>query len=257
MESDPVLRFSSRVSDYVRYRPSYPPEIPAFLARECGLQPESTVADIGSGTGLLAGLFLDFGCRVIGVEPNFEMRQAGERLLANFPRFRSINARAENTGLPVASVDFITAGQSFHWFDAEPTRHEFLRIAKPPGWVVLVWNEREVEGPFLEKYEALLQEYSPDYAKVDHRRVGDEALDAFFGKGRWALANFANTQVFDLEGLLGRLRSSSYAPSPGEPRYDVLIREVTALFHDRSEGGKVVIRYRAKVFYGTIAAERK
>ena len=91
---DPTTRFSSRVEDYARYRPSYPAELVPFLERECGLRPGMTVADVGSGTGLLAELFLTFGCQVIGVEPNREMREAGDRHLGAFPGFRSVNARA-------------------------------------------------------------------------------------------------------------------------------------------------------------------
>src|ERR1017187_1373940 len=87
MSSDPTQRFSSRVEDYIRYRPSYPAEVIAFLERECGLTSQSRVADIGSGTGLLSELFLRFGGEVDGVEPNAEMRAAGERLLAGWPRF--------------------------------------------------------------------------------------------------------------------------------------------------------------------------
>ena len=118
-EPDPTLRFSSRVGHYERYRPGYPKELAALLARECGLEPAARVADIGCGTGLLARVFLEFGCEVTGVEPNPEMRQAGERLLAGQPRFQMAGGRAEATGLAASSVDFITAGQAFHWYQPE------------------------------------------------------------------------------------------------------------------------------------------
>src|ERR1035441_10005051 len=88
MESDPTQRFSSRVADYVRYRPSYPEAILSWLADQCGLTPHSQIADIGSGTGILSSLFLRLGCQVDGVEPNADMRSAGERLLGGEPGFR-------------------------------------------------------------------------------------------------------------------------------------------------------------------------
>src|SRR5580692_1296891 len=102
---DPAQRFSSRVEAYARYRPSYPQETLTLLERECGLTAACKIADIGSGTGLLARLFLDFGCDVTGVEPNLEMRTAGERLLSGKSRFHSIEGRAEATTLPDDSVD--------------------------------------------------------------------------------------------------------------------------------------------------------
>ena len=118
------------MEDYIRYRPSYPEAILAWLARECGLAPESRIADIGSGTGILARLFLQFGCRVFGVEPNAGMRAGAERQFAGEPRFHSVDARAEATTLPDANVHFVTAGQSFHWFDPAGRPH---RIPPHPG----------------------------------------------------------------------------------------------------------------------------
>ncbi|HEX8116661.1 MAG TPA: methyltransferase domain-containing protein, partial [Pyrinomonadaceae bacterium] len=77
MTNDPTARFSTRVADYIKYRPGYPPAVLRLLERECGLGPDSVVADVGSGTGLLSELFLKNGNRVYGVEPNREMREAG------------------------------------------------------------------------------------------------------------------------------------------------------------------------------------
>lgn len=86
------------------------------------------IADIGSGTGLLSELFLKQGNIVYGVEPNLEMRQAGELLLKDYPNFHSMNGSAELTTLPNQSIDLIVAGQAFHWFDVGQCRQEFQRI---------------------------------------------------------------------------------------------------------------------------------
>jgi SAM-dependent methyltransferase len=248
MDTDATQRFSSRVADYVRFRPSYPREIVTLLARDCGLAPQSHIADVGSGTGLLAALFLDYGCEVFGVEPNADMREAGERVLAHYPRFHSIDARAEATTLPARSVDFVTAGQAFHWFDRDCSRGEFRRILRPSGWVVLAWNERLVEGPFLEGYEGLLHRYGTDYAKVDHRQVDDGAMDGFFGTGAWRLETFSNDQPVDLEGVLGRMHSSSYVP-PSCPELDAA---VTRLFHEQQQHGRIVLSQITKVYLGRL-----
>ena len=113
-------RFSSRVDNYVKYRPSYPAAVVELLAAECGLTQAALVADVGSGTGLLAELFRKNGNRVLGIEPNREMREAGERLLGDYSQFISVDGTAEATTLDDDSVDFITAGQAFHWFDRGP-----------------------------------------------------------------------------------------------------------------------------------------
>ena len=110
--SDSKERFSNRVADYIRYRPGYPPGVLELLRDECGLTQESAIADVGSGTGILTRLFLENGNSVYAVEPNAAMREAGEELLAAYPKFASVAAAAEATGLPDATVDFVMAAQA-------------------------------------------------------------------------------------------------------------------------------------------------
>ena len=256
MSADPTSRFSSRVADYVKYRPGYPAAVLRLLEEECGLTPTSVVADVGSGTGLLSELFLKNGNRVYGVEPNREMREAGERMLAPYANFVSVDGRAEATTLDEGSVDFVTAGQAFHWFEPAAARREFARILRGGGWVVLVWNDRRTAGtPFLEEYERLLLEYGTDYAAVSAKYMEESALSTLFGAPEVnapRTATFDNEQVFDFDGLRGRLTSSSYAPQPGHSRFDPMIRALEDLFRRHERDGRVVVTYDAKVFYGRV-----
>src|SRR5262245_59197860 len=195
---DVTQRFSSRVENYIKYRPGYPNEVIETLRSECGLTADSIIADVGSGPGILAEMFLKNGNEVYGVEPNREMREAGERLLKDYPRFRSVAARAEETALPDHSVDFVTAGQSFHWFDREKCRVEFVRTLKPGGRVVLIWNDRATTTTrFLIDFEKLLKDYSTDYEQIDHKQITDDVIRDFFGSDQFRLKQFNNSQVFD------------------------------------------------------------
>lgn len=250
MGLDPLVRFSSRVQHYVRYRPSYPAEIRPLLERECGLNGHSVVADVGSGTGLFANLLLELGCQVIGIEPNADMRRAGEEYLASYPNFISHEGQAERTGLADGSVDLITAAQSFHWFQPDSAREEFRRILKPGGWVILVWNERRVTPDgFLAGYEELLQTYAPEYPAVDHRRI-----TAFYANENWQRAVFDYVQHFDLEGLRGRLLSSSYAPLVGTPQHEPMMQALTELFYRFQVEGQVSFLYETRVFYSRLTS---
>ena len=199
-------------------------------------------------------MFLKNGNRVFGVEPNREMREAGERLLQQYPNFTSVDGTAEATTLPERSVDFVTAGQAFHWFNREQARKEFARILKPRGWVVLIWNERLTDtSPFLRAYEELLQKYGTDYAAVDHRNVDSGAIGKLFAPQPFTLRKFENRQIFDFEGTKGRLLSSSYAPEPGHPNYQPMINMLRAIFDQYHSDGNVTFDYVTQMYFGRLA----
>lgn len=246
MELEPTRRFSTRVKDYARYRPSYPAEVVELLARECGLTPGAQVADVGCGTGILAQLFLQAGAEVYGVEPNAGMRQASRQMLGEEPFFHLVDGRAEATTLPEASIDLVTAGQAFHWFDPDAAGIEFRRILKPQGWAALIWNERaQNSGGFMAGYEAAIRQYAPE-----HPRIRTADIAQFFRGGEWQLAKFPNDQRCNRDSLRGRVASSSYAPLPGTPQFEALSEVLDRLFDTWQNGGEVRILYETSVFFG-------
>lgn len=249
--SDPTKRFSNRVEDYIKHRPGYPVEILDLLKKDYGLTSSSVIADVGSGTGISTELFLKNGNPVIGVEPNKEMREAAERLLKEYPKFRSISATAEATTLDSNSIDFIISGQAFHWFKRDPARKEFIRILKPQGWVVLIWNDRKTDTtPFLKGYEDLLRKYSTDYANVDHKHINEQVINSFFGPGKVFQHAFPNSQTFNFEGLKGRLESSSYTPVAGHPNYEPIMAGLRSIFDLHQQNNQVTFDYDTVVFCG-------
>lgn len=254
MPTNSKERFSNRVADYVRYRPTYPQAAIDLLRDECGLGPNSLVADVGSGTGILTKLLLETGARVYGVEPNAEMRGAGDEFLRDYPRFQSVAGSAEATTLPGASANLVTAGQAFHWFDRETTRREWVRILKPEGWAVLIWNERAVgASPVMAQYEQLIQRYGVDYSKVQHTYSENVGIGDFFAPSKVHTRDFPNRQEADWEGFKGRLMSSSYAPAPDDSRHQPLIDGLRKIFSDHQKDGCVTFEYRTRVYWGHLA----
>jgi SAM-dependent methyltransferase len=247
MEIDSANRFTSRVEAYARFRPSYPRQALDPLQRECGLTPASKIADIGSGTGLLAHLFLEFGCEVFGVEPNSKMREAAQRLLAGRGSFHSVDGQAEATTLPGQSMDFVTAGQAFHWFDPAAARNEFQRILRPGGWVVLVWNEWAVTPGFMTELDVFLQRFVPE-----NQHPSEAEFTAFYGHSDWRLTPIPNRQSLDEEGLRGRVESSSWSPLPGTERYPEMLHEIRSLFREYRREGRVSIEYETRIYYGQL-----
>ncbi len=247
-----VSRFDDRVANYVKYRPDYPTEIVAYLANECGLTSDSNIADIGSGPGISCKMFLKNGNRVFGVEPNEAMRNAAVDYLREFPNFTSINGSADATTLDDDSIDFVVAAQAFHWFDADKARTEFRRILKPNGQVVLIWNERRLDADdFHREYEALLLKYANDYGTVRHENIAATELRAFFQRD-FSSKSFQNQQVFDFDGIKGRMLSSSYMPNVDSPNYGELIDELSALFAKHERNGRISVLYETNVYHSPI-----
>ena len=247
-----VERFSDRVENYVKYRPGYPPEVLQLFRDQMNLRETSVVADIGAGTGISAKIFTANGNVVCGVEPNELMREAAEEFLRDFPNFKAIDGTAENTTLFDNSIDFVVAAQAFHWFDETNTRREFKRILKDGGFVVLLWNERQLDSTaFLRGYENLLIEFGTDYERIRHDNISKETLRNFF-QTDFRQAIFRNAQTVDFDGLRGRMLSASYVPSKDNPRFAEMLKNLESLFAEHAESGKIHILYDTKVFYGRI-----
>jgi SAM-dependent methyltransferase len=245
-------RFSSRVDNYVRYRPGYPTEVLELLKNECGLATDSVIADIASGTGIFTRMLLENGNCVFGVEPNDEMRRAGERFLESYSRFTSVAGTAEATALPEHSVDIVTAAQAAHWFDREKARTEFVRILRPGGWAVLLWNERRIDStPFLLDYEHLLLTYGTDYQEVRHERTTAEIAD-FFAGSPFRSRTLEMRQDVEYAGLEGRLLSSSYTPTSDQTNYEPMLRELRRIFEAHQFNGRVLLEYNTLVYYGKL-----
>jgi SAM-dependent methyltransferase len=250
---DAKQRFSTRVADYVRYRPSYPPALLDLLRSECSLRSGHVIADVGSGTGFLSELFLKNGNRVYGVEPNKDMRLAGEEYLASYDGFSSIEGSAEATTLDDAGVDLITAGQSFHWFEPEAARRELVRILKPGGWMVIAWNDRRMEeAPFTRDYENILERFGSDYKKVKDSYPEADRIRSFLST--FQQRDLPNHQILDWESLCGRLRSSSFTPTEGHANFAPMMAELRKLFDAYQQDGQVRMDYFTRVYYGQLKA---
>jgi len=243
---NPVERFSDRVEDYVRYRPSYPS---AAIDRVLeGLSPPQTLAaDIGTGTGISARLLAERGVRVLAIEPNAAMRQAA----APHPLVEFRDATAQATGLADAAVNLVTCFQSFHWFNPEPTLLEFRRILTEEGKLAVVWNERDRHDEFTVEYTHLIKIASNDHP-AEQRRM---AIEPLLGSSLFVNVQqhrFAYKQPLDLDGIVGRAMSTSYIPRAGAAR-EQLIADLQQLYEKhRNDRGLVTLAYTTSVFSADI-----
>ena len=248
--ADPRGLYSSRVREYLLYRPGYPRKVADLLMEEFRLDGASVVADIGSGTGRFTALFDRRVGRVYAVEPNDEMRLASVEVLRNQKNCTVAKGDAENTGLESGSVDLVVCAHAFHYFDREAARTEFCRILKRVKNAAIVWNRRNLKSPFLADLDGLLRRRTPDFSEITHHNLSDESVLDFFRDGAKSVVRHA--QKFSFQALCGRLKSSVYCPLPGEENHDRLFQELEVLFGRYEKNGLVDYPYDAEIFFGTI-----
>ncbi len=245
---DPTRRFTGLADAYARHRPTYPAAAVEFILERCGLGPGSVLVDVGCGTGISSRLFAARGLRVIGVEPNAEMRAQARAEppaeVATAPEYR--DGRAEATGLPAASADAVLAAQAFHWFDPARTLPEFHRVLRPAGWTVLLWNTRDDRDPFTAAYGHLVWSLTDRPTSKEIREDSPAALRQTPLFETLEPVFFANEQRLDEDGLLGRAFSASYAPRE-PPRRDAFAAALRDLFRANAREGLVALRYRTEV----------
>lgn len=250
---DPKERFTGRVENYTRYRPSYPLRILHELSVRIGLRPNDTVAEMGAGTGKFTELLLKHGNQVYAVEPNPQMREEAEKSFSYNPNFMSIPGSAEETKIPDRSVAHVFAAQSFHWFNVSAAKAEFRRILKPNGCVILLWNIRDTADPFMNRIESLIARYSTDYDGVGlskEKRV--QKIRQFFEPHGFDSFSVENTVPHTFSETIGFLKSASYIPLEGTEAFEALQNEVKTLFDEIGEEGKADFIHRTQVFYGKI-----
>jgi len=236
---DPRERFAGMASTYARYRPSYPAALVDWVLAEARVRPGDRVADVGCGTGILTRLLADRGLDVVGVDPNEDML-AEARAGGGPAEYR--RGEAASTGLDDSSVALVTAAQAFHWFDADRALAEFHRILKPGGHAAAVWNIRG-ESPFMADYQAVLRRFSSEYSVIES---WEETLARLRVHPRVEAPReheAPNAQVFDLDGLRGRLWSSSYVRH-GVADRDGFEAALRAVFEAHARGGVVEFPYR-------------
>ena len=251
-DEHPTRRFANRVEHYAKYRPGYPRELVPLLESQVGLTADSVLADVGSGTGILSELLLRNGNAVFGVEPNRPMREAAERLLGGYERFRSIEGTAEDTTLPQASVDGVLAAQAFHWFDHDKALREFRRITRPGGFVALIWNARRTDAsPLMADYERIVHEFGSEFARTGRELVADPILQSLFG-GRLRKSVLPNHQDLDWEGLRGRLLSASYVPAEDQPGCEPMLAALRRAFETHEQGGSVRMEYETRIYHARL-----
>ncbi len=158
--------FGKAVGEYERSRPSYPQEAVKWMVP----QRARTVLDLGAGTGKFTRSLVARGLEVTAVEPDDMMRAA---LADALPSVRTLKGTAEAIPLPDASVDVVTAAQSWHWVDQALALPEAARVLKPGGSLALVWNIRDESLPWVKRLSEIMGDSEAERAIRREITIGE------------------------------------------------------------------------------------
>jgi len=240
--------FTHKATDYAASRPDYPAALLTTLRKHCHLTPQSHIADIGAGTGILTESLLQQDYHVTAIEPNDDMRQSCDQRLECYPRYRSIAGTAERMSLPDHAIDLITAAQAFHWFDIEDARAECLRVLTPQGQVALIWNDRTASDPLQQALNGLFAKYGENERASQSRNR--DGVDAFFRDGVRETFFWDHVHRLTLAGLTSLVYSRSYMPARRSTQSVEIERQIEAIYNDFAHDGCVSMHYQTHAIIG-------
>ena len=246
---DNTKKFDNKADVYLKGRPSYPDELTDFLKEKFGLNKNSAVADVGSGTGIFTEKLAKICGKVYAVEPNEDMRRTAETRFKIFTNVVSVDGCAENTALDGCSVDFVTAAQAFHWFDVNSFGRECRRILKRGGKTFLIWNRRDVNAEINLRLYELYRKFCPKFTGFGGGENNtEEKIRKFYG-GDYSEKEFENPVSYPREKFVSRCLSSSYSIGESDFRYSDYICAVNGIFDEYATDGILTVPNKTVVYF--------
>ncbi len=249
---DNTLKFTGKATIYAKARPSYPSEFIDYLYSDVGINIDSAIADIGSGTGILSKALLEKGSDVYCIEPNKDMRKIAENNLAHYPNFHSVNGTAEKTTLDMGSVDFITVAQAFHWFDVGSFKAECQRILKHNRKVILVWNSRESTSELVKESAFIFKKYCPNFYGFCGGLEHVDINIAKFFNNNFEQIFFSNDLIFDKAKFIQRCLSASYSLKETDSEYKSFVSELEMLFDKYAANEMLTMPNKTEAYIGQL-----
>lgn len=252
---DNTQKFTGKAEGYEKFRPSYPSAVYEYIRCTAGLTEDSVIADVGAGTGKFASGFLTRGFDTFCIEPNADMKAQMDLRFAAFPNYKGLFASAEETTLPNASVDCVTAAQAFHWFRRSDFRAECKRILRPCGKVFLIWNHRDESSAVTRAHGELNARFCSHFVGFSGgmSEIDAAQFDDFFLPGTCRVRIFSNDIRYDsADAFVGRALSSSYAPQKNDMAYDAYAVALADLFQYYAENGVLNVKNDAVVYTGDL-----
>lgn len=244
---DHYSKFSPKAKIYADYRWDFDPRAIAKLCQLAGIDRNSVVADIGSGTGMLTAHFVDKVKTIYAIEPNADMRVIAESNLSQYSSFISIDAFSDATTLAENSVDLIVVGRAIHWFNPETTKKEFMRILKPNGWLAICQIPYEDLDLLKATKELRKTEYGWNVSEDKSKIIEKNDLESYYLKNKYQTIKYSSVIQENWQQFIGRLTSFSPSPNPDNPLFNTFVSKARKIFDSYSENGILVIKKATEI----------
>ena len=229
-------------------RPDYPEEAIERLVAELGIGSDTRVLDLAAGTGKLARRLVPTGADLVAVEPVDAMRAA---LSASLPDVEALPGTAEAIPLQDASVDAVTVGQAFHWFDGDAALPEIRRVLRPGGRLGLIWNVKDESVDWIEKLGGIMESYRGQAPRVASG-AWKEAFERTTLFTPLERARFRFVHEADFAAVVARVTSVSFIASLPPAEFARVVDRVRTLLatHPETAGRTTFeIPYRTGVYW--------
>jgi ubiquinone/menaquinone biosynthesis C-methylase UbiE len=216
-----VDRFNGFANDYDQHRPEAPALVVEIITRYLERKVE-LVADVGCGTGLSTFIWKDAARRIVGIEPNPDMRGKAQRKLeeagTTAGSISFVSGFSNSLPFEDGTIDVMTCSQSFHWMDPDSTLKEAGRVLAQGGvfaafdcdWPpVLQWQTEQAYAELITKANEILEREAPVEQQA-HKWSKDQHLANLRNSGQFRYTReivFHNREHCDAARYIGLLLS--------------------------------------------------
>ena len=244
-------QFDGLAQGYDRHRPRYPQVLIEKIARSMPDKSIYTIADIGAGTGIaLEGLIPTLGEEHVyhAVDISNDMIDFGRR---KFPHVFWHHGKAEEIVSRLPSLDLILAAQSFQWMDRQSMLTAALPKLSPGGVFAILQNNRDFSSNvFLDEYETLLEEMSPNY----HRFYRVLDFQAVLAKAFSCRRDMVECKTHDwstsvpVDAFISMSQSSTQVQRAIATHGETYLQRLKSLLDKHQHHGLVELRYNSQLF---------
>ena len=250
---EPSNRFSQKAQKYARYRWDYSPQAIEMIFILSKLSCGSSVADIGSGTGMLSSHLVGKVKSLYAIEPNSEMRDYSKNLLPISSNINILDGLAEALPLPDQSIDMIMVGRAIHWFDASKARAEFLRVLKPNGWLAIL-QVPCLNRELVEAVKSIRTAENNWNVENDKSRLNSVSPNFYYGNQEFIDRQFPQTITETWDEFFGRLCSLSPAPNEDDESLKKFKNAAHGIFRKFSKDDRLTIEIATQIQLGRISS---